>query len=80
MLTAYSTAALRKAHYEIFSDGAGYFGTIAGLQGVGAHAETLEACREELREVLEEWMVLGLTMGHTLPEIDGLTLSIQEVA
>ena len=80
MLTAYINAALRKAHYEMLLDGEGYFGTIEGLQGVWAQAETLEACREELREVLEEWIVLGLKMGHPLPPIDGMTLTIQEVA
>ena len=80
MLTAYINAAMRKAHYEILADGEGYFGTIECLQGVWANADTLEACREELREALEEWIVLGLRMGHPLPEIDGLTLNVQEVA
>ena len=80
MLTAYINAALRKAHYEILSEGEGYFGAIDGLQGVWAQADTLEACREELREVLEEWIVLGLRMGHPLPSIGGITLTIQEVA
>ena len=80
MLTAYINAALRKAHYEILPDGEGYSGTIEGLHGVWAQADTLEACREELREVLEEWIILGLKMGHPLPSIDGIALTIQEVA
>ena len=80
MLTAYINAAMRKAHYEILPDGEGFFGTIECLQGVWANADTLEACREELREALEEWIVLGLRMGHPLPEIDGVTLNVQEVA
>ena len=80
MLTAYIDAALRKAHYEMLPNGEGYFGAIEGFQGVWAQADTLEACREELREVLEEWIVLGLRMGHPLPPIDGITLTIQEVA
>jgi len=80
MLTTYINAALRKAHYEILPNGEGFFGTIEGLQGVWAQAVTLEACREELREVLEEWIVLGLQMGHPLPPIDDITLTIQEVA
>ena len=80
MLTAYIKAALQKAHYEILPDGEGYFGTIEGLQGVWAQAGTLEACREELQEVLEEWIVVGLTMGHPFPAIDGITLTMQEVA
>lgn len=80
MLTAYINAAMRKARYEILPDGEGYFGTIEGLQGVWANADTLEACQEELREVLEEWIVLGLKMGHALPVIDGIELNIREVA
>ena len=61
-------------------DGEGYVASIKGFQGVWAQADTLEACREELREVLEEWIVLGLRMGHPLPPINGITLTIQEVA
>jgi predicted RNase H-like HicB family nuclease len=80
MLTAYIHAALVKAHYEILPDGEGYYGAIDGLQGVWAQANSLEACREELREVLEEWIVLGLKMGHSLPSIDGITLASEEVA
>lgn len=79
MLTEYINAALRNAHYEMLPDGEGYFGAIEGLQGVWAQADTLEVCREELRETLEEWMVLGLKMGHPLPSIDGISLAVQEV-
>ncbi|OGG55958.1 MAG: hypothetical protein A3F84_00715 [Candidatus Handelsmanbacteria bacterium RIFCSPLOWO2_12_FULL_64_10] len=80
MLTAYINATMRKARYEILPDGEGYFGTIDGLQGVWANADTLEACREELREVLEEWIVLGLRMGHALPVMEGIDLNVREVA
>ena len=80
MLTAYITAALRKAHYELLSDDEGYFGTIQGLDGVWAQAASLEECRDELQEVLEEWLVLGLRMGHPIPAIDGIALTVQEVA
>ena len=80
VLTAYINAAMRKAHYEILPDVEGYFGPIDDLQGVWANADTLEACREELQEVLEEWIVLGLKMGHQLPVIDGVELNVREVA
>jgi predicted RNase H-like HicB family nuclease len=80
LLTAYINAALRKAHYEILAEGEGYFGSIEGLQGVWAQSDTLEACREELREVLEEWIVLGLKMGHPIPSVDGVNLTVEEVA
>ena len=65
---------MRKAHYEILPDGEGYFGSITDLQGVWANADTLEACREELQKVLEEWILIGLKMGHPIPQIDGIEL------
>ena len=79
MLTAYINAAMRKAQYEILPNNEGYFGKIEGLQGVWANADTLESCREELRETLEEWILLGIKMGHTIPVIDGIDLNIKEV-
>ena len=63
MLTEYIRAALRRAHYELLDDGT-FCAGIPGLPGVLATAATLEACREELREVLEGWIVLGLRLGH----------------
>ncbi len=79
MLTAYINAAMRKAHYEILPDSEGYFGKIEGVQGVWANADTLEKCREELREVLEEWIILGVKKGHNIPTIDGIDINIKEV-
>ncbi|MEK7699314.1 MAG: type II toxin-antitoxin system HicB family antitoxin [Planctomycetota bacterium] len=67
MFTAYINAAMKKAHYEILPNNEGYFGKIANLQGVWANADNLETCREELKEVLEEWILLGIKMGHTIP-------------
>ena len=60
MLTDYIQAALRRAKYEILVEDQTYYGSIPGFQGVWANAGTLEVCREELREVLEDWIVLGL--------------------
>lgn len=79
MLTAYIQAAMRRATYEILSDGT-FYGEISGFQGVYANAQTLEACREELQEVLEGWIVLGLRLGHSLPTVDGIALAIEQEA
>ena len=79
MLTSYIHAALRRAKYEIIEDGQ-YYGEIPGLDGVWASAGTLEDCREELRETLEDWLVLGLRMGHALPVVDGINLIPAEAA
>lgn len=78
MLTEYIHAALKKATYEILPENEGYFGKIPELQGVWAKGETLEACREELQEVLEEWIILGLKTGAPIPTIDGYSLDVEE--
>ncbi|MDI6804730.1 MAG: type II toxin-antitoxin system HicB family antitoxin [Bacteroidota bacterium] len=80
MLTAYIQAAMKRAHYEILADNEGYYGDIHGFQGVWANAKTLEECREELREVLEDWILFGLRLGNTLPEVDGLKLEVVKEA
>jgi len=80
MLTAYIQAAMCKAAYEILPDKEGSFGKIEGLQGVWANADTLEGCRDELKEVLEEWTLVGLKMEHTIPVIEGIDLNVKEVA
>lgn len=76
MLTDYIRAAMRQAHYEILDDDRTFVGTIPGLQGVWANAPTLEGCREELQEVLEDWIVIGLRLGHELPVIDAIDLNV----
>lgn len=73
MLTNYIQAAMRLAQYEILEDQT-FYGEIPGLQGVYANASTLENCREQLQEVLEGWLILGLRLGHPLPEIEGIQL------
>jgi predicted RNase H-like HicB family nuclease len=79
MLTEYIAAAMHKATYKILPDGT-YFGRIPGFQGVWANAKTLEACREELQEVLEGWIILGLRMGHSFPTVNGIKLSVEKKA
>ncbi len=75
MLTNYIQAAMHQAGYEILTDDNSFYGEIPGFQGVWANAPTLEACREELQEVLEGWIILGLRNGHALPVIDGMNLT-----
>ncbi|HWL94036.1 MAG TPA: type II toxin-antitoxin system HicB family antitoxin [Phycisphaerae bacterium] len=71
MLTAYIQAAMSKAKYAILKDGS-YYGEIPGFQGVWAEGDTLEACRRELQSVLEDWLILGLQLGHRLPRLPGV--------
>jgi predicted RNase H-like HicB family nuclease len=80
MLLEYVQAALRHAKYEILPDDGTYYGEIPECNGVYANTETLEQCREQLREVLEEWVLLRVHRNLPLPTIDGIELRIKEVA
>lgn len=77
MLTEYILAAMHRAKYKLIGDET-FFGEIPGLDGLWANAETLEACRDELEESLEEWILLGLQLGHPIPAIDGIELSFKK--
>jgi hypothetical protein len=46
----------------------------------GANEPALEACREELQEVLEDWLLLGKSLKHELPVMDGFALKYTQVA
>ncbi|HPH02758.1 MAG TPA: type II toxin-antitoxin system HicB family antitoxin [Spirochaetota bacterium] len=78
MLLAYIAAALGKARYEVLEKDASFYGEIPGFDGVYAHAGTLEACRNELSEVLEEWILIRISRNFPLPEVDGHKIEILE--
>lgn len=80
MLTNYIRASMRLAKYEILSDDGIFYGEIPGFDGVYANADTLEACRDELEEVLEEWILFRISRNLSLPIVDGIELIIKEVA
>ncbi len=80
MLTDYIRASMARAKYETLPDSGTYYGSIPGFQGVWANAPTLEACRKELQEVLEDWILLALRRTEPLPVIDGIDLNVRDVA
>ena len=80
MLMRYIRAAMHRARYEILPDDGSFYGEIPGFDGIYANAKTLEACREELEEVLEEWILLRVSRNLPLPVVDGIDLVIKEIA
>jgi predicted RNase H-like HicB family nuclease len=80
MLIEYIRAAIHRAKYEILPDDGTFYGEIPGFHGIYANANTLEACREELEEVLEEWIILRVSKNLPLPVVDGIELAIKGVA
>ena len=78
MLTKYLDAAMKHAHYEILSDDGTYYGEIPECRGVYANAPTLEECRSELAEVLEDWLLFSIHRNLPLPQIDGIDLTVKK--
>ena len=80
MLLDYFKAAMRHAKYEILSDDGSFYGEIPECNGVYANSKTLESCRDELEEVLEEWVLFRVYKNLPIPTIDGCEISIREAA
>jgi predicted RNase H-like HicB family nuclease len=75
LLSDYMTRAMALAIYDKLDEGS-YTGRIQPCKGVVAFGPTLQACEATLRSTLEEWIVLGLKLGHPLPVIDNIDLNI----
>jgi predicted RNase H-like HicB family nuclease len=76
MITKYLSEAMRRAKYKIMEDGS-YYGWIEELPGVWATASSLEECREELQSVVEDWLFLGLKLGHHIVPLGDIDLNTQ---
>ena len=74
VLSEYIESALDQAEYEKLEDGS-YAGSIPVCPGVVAFAISLRDCERELRSVLEDWLLLGLKLGHRLPVLGGIDLN-----
>jgi predicted RNase H-like HicB family nuclease len=73
-LTSYLEAAMELANFDKLEDGT-FAGEIPKLSGVIAFAPTLRDCERELRSTLEDWILVGLRMGHPLPKLAGIDLN-----
>ncbi len=73
-LTAYFEAAMELASYDKLDDGT-FGGEIPKLAGVVAFGATLKECERELRSTLEDWVLVGIRLGHSLPKLAGIDLN-----
>ncbi len=73
-LTAYIEAALELARYDKLDDGS-FAGEIPKLKGVAAFGQSLRECESELHSTLEDWILVGLRLGHKLPVLAGIDLN-----
>lgn len=54
------------AKYKLLKDGS-FFGEVPEANGVWASAKSLEGCRQELQEVLEDWTLLKIRSREQVP-------------
>jgi predicted RNase H-like HicB family nuclease len=76
ILSDYLEAAMAEAVYDKLEDGC-FAGRIPDCPGVIAFASSLPACERELRSTLEDWLLVGLKLGHPLPLLGGIDLNQQ---
>lgn len=70
MLTEYVEEALRRAHYEIINDTEEpYYGEVSDLKGVWAAGKTLEDCRNNLKDVVEGWILVSVKQSLPIPKL-----------
>ena len=74
ILSDYLENALASAEYYKLEDGT-FFWRIPLCKGVVAFAVTLRECETELRSTLEDWVLVGLKLGHSLPVLNDLDLN-----
>jgi predicted RNase H-like HicB family nuclease len=74
ILTDYVNQALAEAVYDKLEDGT-FAGRVPPCVGVVAFGTTLSECEAELRSTLEDWILVGLKLGHPLPVINCIDLN-----
>ena len=78
ILSEYLERAIAQAEFDKLEDRS-FAGRIPACKGVIAFGATLQECASELRSTLEDWVVLGLKLGHPLPVIEDIDLNKEPV-
>ncbi len=76
---AYLKEALDRAEYEKFEDGS-YVAQVPGLQGILGTGATLETCRANLSEVVEEWILVKVSRGLAVPPLGNVVVEIKHAS
>lgn len=74
ILTEYVSQLMAYAVYDKLEDGT-FAGRIPQCKGVVAFGTTLRECEDELHSTLEDWILVGLKLGHPLPVIGEIDLN-----
>ncbi|XOV72618.1 MAG: type II toxin-antitoxin system HicB family antitoxin [Verrucomicrobiota bacterium] len=79
MILQYIEKALSLAHYEIIDDEDPYYGEVPGLDGVLASGKTLEDCRYQLAQVVEDWILYSIANKLPINSLEGITVKVPEM-
>jgi predicted RNase H-like HicB family nuclease len=77
VIRQYVDEALRSARYDKLEDGT-FYGEVPRLRGVLATAETLEGCRSQLAEVVEEWVLIRVARRLPVPRLGGVQVRVKK--
>jgi predicted RNase H-like HicB family nuclease len=79
MIRQYVETALCKAHYEKLRDGI-FYGEVPRLRGVLATSASLEACRDQLAEVVEECVLVRVARGLSVPPLGKAVVRVRQAS
>jgi predicted RNase H-like HicB family nuclease len=79
MIRNYIDEALHRASYSVV-DGNVYCAMVAGLPGVIATGATLESCRDQLAEVVEEWVLVRVSRGLSIPRLGTARVQVRRAS
>ena len=78
MLLQYIQAALDRAHYEMIEDEDPFYGEIPSLKGVWATGKTLEECRHNLADAVEDWLLFSVARNLPIPILGEAVIRLEE--
>lgn len=73
-LARYIKAAMHQESYQQSAADQPWRGALAGLPALHSQAATRDACRAELQDALELWLLGQVTQGLPVPSIDSIPL------
>ena len=80
MLLQYIQTALECAHYDIIEDEEPFYGEVPPLAGVWATGKSLEQCRRNLAEAIEDWVLFSVAKGLPIPALGQVSINLPEKA
>jgi len=73
-ITNYIENLLRKAQYEYDKETKSWCASVKDLPGAYAQADTVEEVREQLAEVIEDYVLVSIREKQSLPDFKKLSL------